>query len=64
MTWARPVGIGFLVLAVIAGSAVRVEIGHETTSWLLITVYVVLGLVATLIGAGLIVIAGRLDRQR
>ncbi|MFG2044196.1 hypothetical protein [Dactylosporangium sp. NPDC048998] len=64
MTWARPVGIGFLVLAVLAVIAVRVEIGHESTSWLLTTVYAVLGAAAALVGAGLMVMAGRLDRRR
>ncbi|MER7007122.1 hypothetical protein ABT297_29355 [Dactylosporangium sp. NPDC000555] len=64
MTWARPVGIGFLVLAVLAGIAVRVEIGHESTSWLLITVYAVLGAAAALVGAGLMVVAGRLAGRR
>ncbi|MEV6922977.1 hypothetical protein AB0M46_00485 [Dactylosporangium sp. NPDC051485] len=64
MTWVRPVGIGFLVLAVLAAIAVRVEIGHATTSWVLTVVYGVLGLIAAVVGAGLILLAGRLDRRR
>jgi hypothetical protein len=59
MTWVRPVGIFFLVLAVLAGIAVRVEIGAEHSSWVLTAVYVVLGVAAALVGAALMVIAGR-----
>jgi len=64
MTWARPVGIGFLVLAVLAAIAVRVELGAESTSWLLTTVYAVLGAIAALIGAGLMVVAQRAGNRR
>ncbi|WP_344612757.1 hypothetical protein [Dactylosporangium salmoneum] len=64
MTWVRPVGIGFLVLAVLAAIAVRVEIGHETTSWVLAVVYGVLGFIAAVVGGGLVFLAGRLDRRR
>lgn len=55
----RPVGIGFLMLAVIAAIAVRVEIGSDSTSWLLTTVYAVLGAIAALIGGGLMVLGQR-----
>ena len=58
MTWVRPVGIGFLMLAVIAGIAIRVEVGSDPTSWVLITVYAVLGAIAALVGAALMY-AGR-----
>ncbi|WP_432972619.1 hypothetical protein [Dactylosporangium sp. CA-233914] len=64
MTWARPTGIGFLVLAVLAGIAVRVEIGHEPTSWMLTAVYAVLGVVAAVIGAALMVLGQRASNRR
>ncbi|HTJ36195.1 MAG TPA: hypothetical protein VL738_23520 [Dactylosporangium sp.] len=64
MTWARPVAIFFLVLAVLAGIAVRVEVGQEHGSWLLTVVYVVLGVVAALVSAGLFVIARRVESRR
>ncbi|GAA4249561.1 hypothetical protein [Dactylosporangium darangshiense] len=64
MTWVRPVAIFFLVLAVLAGIAVRVEIGREHSSWLLAAVYVVLGVVAALVSAGLYVIVRRVESRR
>ena len=60
----RPTGIFFLVLALIAGIAVRVEVGEESTSWLLATVYAGLGAIAALTGAALMVMAGRADNRR
>ena len=59
MMWARPVGIGFLMLAVLAVIAIRVEIGSATTSWLLTAVYAVLGAIAAVIGIVLMVLGGR-----
>jgi hypothetical protein len=59
----RPVGIGFLMLAVIAAIAVRVEIGSDPTSWLLTTVYAVLGAIAALIGGGLMVLGQRVRNR-
>ncbi|MGI5242703.1 hypothetical protein [Dactylosporangium sp. CA-139066] len=59
MTWARPTGIFFLVLAVLAAIAVRVEIGQEHSSWLLTVVYAVLGVLAALVGAALMLLARR-----
>lgn len=64
MTWARPVGIGFLVLAVLAAIAVRDQLGSDSTSWLLTTVYAVLGAIAGLIGAALIAAGGRAGTRR
>ena len=59
MTWARPTGIGFLAVAALFGIGVRVEIGHEPTSWLLVTLYAVLGAAAAVVGAGLMVLGNR-----
>jgi hypothetical protein len=64
MTWARPTGIFFLVLAVLAGIAVRVEIGQEHSSWLLTAVYAFLGALAALVGAALMIIARRAESRR
>ena len=64
MTWPRPVGIGFLVVALLFGIGVRVEIGHATTSWVLTALYVVLGVICALIGIGLMAFASRLDSRR
>jgi hypothetical protein len=64
MTWARPVGIGFLMLAVLALIAIRVEIGSDTTSWLLTAVYAVLGAIAAAIGVALMVLGQRAGRRR
>jgi hypothetical protein len=64
MTWARPVGIGFLMLAVLALIAIRVEIGSDTTSWLLTAVYAVLGAIAAVIGVALMVLGQRASRNR
>ncbi|WP_433076092.1 hypothetical protein ACQP1P_30800 [Dactylosporangium sp. CA-052675] len=64
MTWPRPTGIGFLVVAVLFGIGVRVEIGHEPTSWARVTVYVVLGVVCALVGAGLMVLAQKAGNRR
>ena len=54
----RSVGIGFLMLGVIAGIAIRVEVRSASTSWGLVTVYAVLGAIAALVGAALMY-AGR-----
>ena len=61
MTWARPVGIGFLMLAVLAFIGIRVEVGSDSTSWVVITVWAVLGALGALVGIGLIVAAQRAD---
>jgi hypothetical protein len=64
MTWARPTGIGFLAVAVLFGIGVRVEIGDESTSWLLTILYAVLGAICALVGAGLIVLGQRAGNRR
>lgn len=64
MTWARPVGIGFLMLAVLALIAIRVEIGSDTTSWLLTAVYAGLGAICAVIGVALMVLGQRAGRGR
>jgi hypothetical protein len=64
MTWARPTGIGLLMVAVLFGIGVRVEIGHETTSWLLVAVYTVLGAATALAGGGLMLLARRAANRR
>ncbi|GAA3301245.1 hypothetical protein GCM10020218_094600 [Dactylosporangium vinaceum] len=60
----RPTGIGFLVVAVLFGIGVRVEIGQESTSWLLATVYAVLGAVTALVGAVLMALGRRAASRR
>ncbi|WP_433204391.1 hypothetical protein ACQP00_35845 [Dactylosporangium sp. CS-047395] len=62
MTWARPTGIGLLVVAALFGIGVRVEIGHETTNWAITAVYIVLGVIAAVAGAGLMIMAQRTSR--
>jgi hypothetical protein len=64
MDWARPVGIGFLVVGVLFAIGVRVEVGSDSTSWLLTILFVVLGAIAALIGAGLIVAGQRAGNRR
>jgi hypothetical protein len=64
MLWSRPLGIGFLMLAVLALIAVRVEIGSDTTSWLLTAVYAGLGAIAAVIGVALMVLGERANRRR
>jgi hypothetical protein len=60
--WGRPTGIGLLAAAVLAVIGVRVEVGDEHTSWLLVAVYVVLALLAAGAGAVLMAAAGRANR--
>jgi hypothetical protein len=64
MTWARPTGIGLLMVAVLFGIGVRVEIGHDTTSWLLVAVYAALGAVTALAGAALMLLGRRAANRR
>jgi hypothetical protein len=59
MTWARPVGIGFLVVGVLFAIGVRVELGSASTSWLLTILFVVLGVIAAVIGAALLAVGNR-----
>lgn len=57
--WARPVGIGFFVLAVLAA----IEIFTGPHSVLATAVFVVLGVIAALIGAALLAVAARAGRR-
>lgn len=52
------------MLAVLALIAIRVEIGSDTTSWLLTAVYAVLGAIAAVIGVVLMVLGERANRRR
>jgi hypothetical protein len=54
MMWARPVGIGFLMLAVLAVIAIRIS-----PSWPSVAVYAVLGAIAAAIGVALMLLFHR-----